>query len=188
MISNTLLERSGAKCELCGSTTDLREHALAESQGYPDSSVVMCGVCESQVNTLGQEDDSHWRCLSSSMWSEVAAVQVLSWRMLNRLSGQTWAQDLLDMLYLDESLQKWAEAGATSLESQIEPTLDVNGVVLKAGDDVVIIKDLDVKGTSFVAKRGTAVRGISLSENPKHIEGRVNGTRVVLIADYVKKS
>ncbi|MDO6805063.1 alkylphosphonate utilization protein, partial [Wenyingzhuangia sp. 1_MG-2023] len=66
--------------------------------------------------------------------------------------------------------------------------LDVNGVALAAGDNVTLIKDLDVKGTSMTAKRGTAVRGISLSDNPKHIEGRVNGQRIVIIAAYCKKS
>ena len=39
---------------------------------------------------------------------------------------------------------------------------DVNGVVLQAGDSVVLIKDLKVKGSSMVAKQGTAVRRISL--------------------------
>ena len=60
--------------------------------------------------------------------------------------------------------------------------------MLQAGDNIVIIKDLNVKGTSFVAKRGTAVRGISLTDNPEHIEGRVNGTRIVILTCFVKKS
>ncbi len=43
---------------------------------------------------------------------------------------------------------------------------------LTAGDTVVIIKDLNVKGTSFTAKRGTAVSAISLvADNVEHIEG-----------------
>jgi protein PhnA len=58
----------------------------------------------------------------------------------------------------------------------------------RAGDTAVLIKDLDVKATSFVAKRGKAVRGISLTNNSEHIEGRVNGTRIVIISAYVKKS
>ena len=70
----------------------------------------------------------------------------------------------------------------------IEQTLDVNGAPLKAGDSVTIIKDLDVKGANFTAKRGTAVRNISLSDNPLHIEGKVNGQRIVIIAAYTKKN
>lgn len=53
---------------------------------------------------------------------------------------------------------------------------------------MVIIKDLDVKGTSFTAKRGTTVRNISLTDNPEHIEGRVNGTRIVILTKFVKKA
>ena len=72
--------------------------------------------------------------------------------------------------------------------SNDEPTLDVNGVALKPGDSVTIIKDLDVKGAGFTAKRGTPVRNIGLSDNPLHIEGRVNGQRIVIIAAYTKKN
>ena len=65
---------------------------------------------------------------------------------------------------------------------------DVNGVVLSAGDSVVLIKDLKVKGGGFTAKRGTAVRRIALDrDNSKYIEGKVDGQTVVIITDYVKK-
>ncbi|OUR69849.1 PhnA domain protein, partial [Marinomonas sp. 42_23_T18] len=100
-------------------------------------------------------------------------------------AGELWAQDMLDMMYLEDATQKWAEAG---IVEEREPTRDSNGAILAAGDNVVLIKDLVVKGAGFTAKRGTAVRGISLTENPEHIEGRVNGTRIVLITQYLKKS
>jgi protein PhnA len=93
------------------------------------------------------------------------------------------------MLYLDASLLAWAEAGVQEeSERNSTPTKDSNGVTLKAGDTVTITKDLKVKGTSIVAKQGTAVRGISLTDNPEHIEGRVNGTRIVILTCFVKKS
>jgi protein PhnA len=119
------------------------------------------------------------------MWSQVPAVQVLSYRLLNHCLTESWAQDALDMLYLDEEHLQWAKAG---LVAEREPTLDANGVLLQAGDAVTIIKDLDVKGANFTAKRGTPVRNIGLSENPLHIEGRVNGQRIVIIAAYTKKN
>jgi len=50
-----------------------------------------------------------------------------------------------------------------------------------------LIKDLDVKGAGFTAKRGTVVKNITLTDNPLHIEGRVNGVRIVLVADFLKK-
>lgn len=106
--------------------------------------------------------------------------------MLNRLKSEGWAQDLLDMLYLDDELMRWAKAAGEN--DTDEPTLDSNGAALQAGDSVTLIKDLVVKGANFTAKRGTPVRNISLTNNPEHIEGKVNGTRIVIIADYVKKS
>jgi protein PhnA len=61
--------------------------------------------------------------------------------------------------------------------------------VLQAGDTVTLIKDLVVKGANFTAKRGTAVRNISLvRDNPEHIEGRVNDQHIVILTQFVKKS
>jgi protein PhnA len=125
------------------------------------------------------------------MWSQVPAVQVMSWRMLTRLSKtESWAQDALDMMYLEEETAKWAQAtGEGDSEEEIVRHLDSNGALLEQGDNVTLIKDLNVKGTSFVAKRGTVVRGIGLvRDNAQHIEGRVNGTRIVILTEFVKKS
>jgi protein PhnA len=52
----------------------------------------------------------------------------------------------------------------------------------------VLVKDLKVKGSSMVAKQGTAVRRISLDhENAEYIEGKVDGQQIVIITKYVKK-
>jgi protein PhnA len=54
---------------------------------------------------------------------------------------------------------------------------------------VTLTKDLTVKGANFTAKRGTAVRNISLVfDNEGQIEGRVNGQRIVILTKFVKKS
>jgi protein PhnA len=181
-----LSSRAESKCELCGNTHDLQVHLVEES---PDLSancaVLVCGVCQAQIAGDAPDDSSHFKCLSQSMWSSVPAVQVLSYRLLHRFNSESWAQDALEMLYLDEETQTWADKG---VNANREPTVDVNGVVLKAGDSVTIIKDLDVKGANFTAKRGTPVRNIGLSENPLHIEGKVNGQRIVIIAAYTKKN
>ena len=65
---------------------------------------------------------------------------------------------------------------------------DSNGVPLAVGDTVVLIKDLSVKGAGFTAKRGTFVRGSSLVVgDDAHIEGRVNGQRMIILTEFVKK-
>ena len=66
---------------------------------------------------------------------------------------------------------------------------DSNGVVLQDGDSVVLIKDLDVKGAGFTAKRGAAVHNIKLVwDNAEHIEGRVENQHIVILTQYVKKT
>jgi protein PhnA len=67
--------------------------------------------------------------------------------------------------------------------------VDSNGTILEAGDSVTLIKDLNVKGANFTAKRGTVVRGIFLvADNPEHIEGKINGQQIVILTKFVKKS
>ena len=192
-IDKILHERSGSKCELCGATENLTAYEVASdanSQSSADESILVCQNCLEQIENPDKMNSNHWRCLNDSMWSQVPVVQVMAWRMLTRLRAEGWPQDLLDMLYLDEATLQWAQATGEDQSSDDMPKhKDSNGVVLEAGDTVVIIKDLNVKGTSFTVKRGTAVRGISLvADNPEHIEGRVNGQQIVILTKFVKKS
>jgi len=187
----TLLQRSNSKCELCKSEQNLSVYNLApENEDSEEKSILLCDTCDSQIAKPETMDSNHWHCLNDSMWNPEPAVQVMAWRVLQCLSAESWAQDLADMLYLEPEVQSWAESA--SLENnEIEDTLatiDNNGTPLLAGDTVTLIKDLDVKGAGFTAKRGTVVKNISLTDNPKHIEGRVNGVRIVLVADYLKKA
>ena len=183
--------RSNSTCELCGATDDLSVFEVApHDSGSADDCVLVCGTCREQIDNPDKMDANHWRCLNDSMWSQVPAVQVMAWRMLTRLRAEGWPQDLLDMLYLDDDTLAWAQATGEGVESEdTVKHLDSNGAVLEAGDTVTLIKDLDVKGANFTAKRGTAVRGISLvPDNPEQIEGRVEGQRIVILTKFVKKS
>jgi len=187
-IETTLQQRSGNACELCASSNNLSVHEVPPTEAHSDKCVLICDKCTSEITTAESLDVNHWRCLNDSMWSQVPVVQVMAYRMLKRLvgAGEAWAQDLLDMLYMEDETLAWANKGTAELDSD-EPHVDSNGAVLTAGDNVVLVKDLVVKGANFTAKRGTPVRGISLSSNPEHIEGRVNGTRIVILTQYVKK-
>lgn len=189
-ILKKLQERSGSACELCASSENLRMYKVPPMPvGTVDDSILACETCVDQIENPDHVDVNHWRCLNDSMWSEVAAVQVVAWRMLTRLRAEGWPQDLLDMLYLDEENLKWAKATGEGEEEENKVIhRDVNGVILENGDSVVLIKDLKVKGSSLIAKQGTAVRRISLDrENEKFIEGKVGPTQIVIITDYVKK-
>jgi len=183
--------RGESKCELCGATESLGVYEVPpNSDGSVDECALICETCREQIENPEKVDVHHWRCLNDSMWSQVPAVQVMAWRMLKRLSTEGWPQDLLDMLYLDEGTQVWAEAtGEGKSDEDTVKHIDSNGAVLEAGDTVTLIKDLSVKGANFTAKRGTVVRGISpVAANPEHIEGRVNGRQIVILTKFVKKN
>ena len=190
-IEDKLSERANGQCELCGSTDQLSVYGVPpQSNGTVDDSVWICSVCSDQIENPEHTDPNHWRCLNDSMWSEVSAVKVIAWRMLNRLRNEGWPQDLLDMMYLEDEDRKWAEETNDHIAQEDKIIhRDSNGAVLEQGDNVVLIKDLNVKGGGFTAKRGTAVRRISLvHDNAEHIEGKVEGQHIVILTKYVKKS
>ena len=183
-MSKTLESRSGGVCELCGSSEDLSALEVAPSDGSDEQSIYLCSNCKMQIES-GELDAIHFNCLNDSMWSETPAVAVMSYRLLSALGRQ----DLVDMMYMEDNVRAWAEAVSIGGADDALVYKDSNGVTLKMGDTVVITKDLDVKGTGFTAKRGTAVRNIGLVPNDaEHIEGRVNGVKIHILTKYLKKS
>ena len=190
-VERELSKRSGAKCELCSATENLKVYeVLPTKKGGIDESIMACSTCIDQIENPDNLDLNHWRCLNDSMWSEQIPVQVIAWRMLSRLRSYGWPQELLDQMYLDEDTLAWAQATGEGEEDENKIIhRDSNGVILETGDSVVLIKDLKVKGSSMVAKQGTAVRNIRLDhENAEYIEGKVDGQTIVIITQYVKKT
>jgi len=181
-IDQSILDRSGNICELCGSNQDLEAYTVEPKT----EQILVCGTCKEQIEDNNKIDVTHWHCLNDSMWSEVDAVKVVAFRMLTIMKNQ----DMLDMMYLEDDILEWAKAGLPQeVDEDALVYRDSNGVILNVGDTVVINKDLPVKGAGFVAKQGTAVRNISLVPNDEtHIEGRVNGVKVQLKTCFLKKS
>lgn len=189
-VERELQKRSASKCELCTSEDNLMMYLVApKSERTIDNCIYICKSCEGQIEEPSTMDANHFRCLNDSMWSTVPAIQVMSWRLLHRLKSGGWSQDLLDMMYMEDETLEWAKATGEGEEDENEVIhRDANGAKLEAGDSVVLIKDLKVKGTSMVAKQGTAVRRISLDrDNAEYIEGKVDGQHIVIITQYVKK-
>lgn len=188
-LETDLNTRAGNVCELCAATDNLNAYAVPEAPTAGlDGHALICTTCQTQLDDSDAVDPNHWRCLNDSMWNTEPVVQVLAWRMLHRLRGEGWPVDLLDMMYMEPATLKWAKATETEDGEEKIVHKDVNGNILQAGDTVSLIQDLNVKGSSFTAKRGTAVRRISLvHDNPEHIEGKINGQQIVILTKYVKK-
>ena len=188
-IEKELESRSNGNCELCGSTNNMMVYDIPPIEiRTANKAIQTCVTCNEQLQNPDIMDENHWRCLNDSMWSEIDAVKVVSWRMLTRLNT-SWTQNLLDMMYMEDDTLKWAKASGEGVEGMDVKHRDSNGVIISQGDTVVLIKDLDVKGAGFTAKRGTAVRNVNLvNDNPEHIEGKVNGQKIVILTQFVKKS
>lgn len=189
-LEEMLAERSGNKCELCQSAGPLKAYEVPPAaQNNADNMILICDKCRAQLDKKEEPDSQHWRCLSEAMWSEVPAVQVVAWRMLNRLRSESWAADNLEMMYLSEENLAWAKStGDHENDGAVELHKDCNGAQLQGGDTVILIKSLDVKGSSLNAKLGTIVKNIRLvEENTEQIEGKIEGQTIVILTKYVRK-
>lgn len=189
-LEQTLAARSNNSCELCASNSNLSAYSLPpSSDGNVDDSIYACETCIAQLNKQAPLDEAHWNCLLTSMWSEHVPVKVVAWRMLQRMRNETWAADALDMLYLDDEQLAWARAtGDHENDSAVQFHMDSNGQRLSDGDTVVLVKTLDVKGTSFSARAGTVVKNIRLvADNVEQVEGKIENQQIVILTKYTRK-
>jgi protein PhnA len=189
-VEEQLAIRSGNQCELCKSVEGLKMYEVPPQNGVSaDTSIMACAKCMAQIEKKAALDSNHWKCLSESMWSEFAPVHVTAWRMLNRLRNESWASESLDMLYLTDENLAWAKAtGDHENDGSVDLHKDSNGNILQNGDSVVLIKSLDVKGSTLTAKLGTVVKNIRIVEdNTEQIEGKVEGQQIVILTKYVRK-
>jgi protein PhnA len=188
VIERKLKDRSGSVCEISGAEHDLVVYVLPPTnERTVENSVLIATHLKDQIENPETMNENDWRGLSDSMWNEHLPVQILSWRMLARLKNT----DLLEMMYLDEEALEWAKATGEGEEEDENKLVhkDSNGVTLLDGDSVVLIKDLDVKGATFTAKRGAAVHNIKLVwDDANLIEGRVENQNIYILTQYVKKT
>ncbi|WP_316806714.1 PhnA domain-containing protein [Pedobacter agri] len=182
--------RSGNQCELCTSENTLSVYEVPPaSNANSDNSILVCKTCLDQIEKTEQINPEHWRVLTETMWSEFAPVQVVAWRILSRLRNEGWASDSLDILYLDDETLDWAKkTGDHESDGTVEFHQDSNGTRLYEGDTVVLVKTLDVKGSTLSAKLGSVVKNIRLvHDNTEQIEGKVEGQTIVILTKYLRK-
>ena len=188
VIERKLKDRSDSKCVISGAELDLAVYTLPPfTEESLDHSVLLAKHLKDQVENPETMNPNDWRSLSDSMWNENLPVQILSWRMLARLKNI----DTLEMMYLDDEALEWAKATGEGEEEDENKIIhkDSNGAILQDGDSVVLIKDLDVKGATFTAKRGAAVHNIKVVwDDANLIEGRVENQHIYILTQYVKKT
>ena len=76
---------------------------------------------------------------------------------------------------------------AEHVEEAADVARDSNGAELFDGDAVTVIKDLKVRGSSMVIKRGTKVKSIRLTDNPEEVDCKIDGSSIVLKTCFLKK-
>tara|TARA_R110001599_G_scaffold32971_5_gene107420 strand:+ start:13194 stop:13529 length:336 start_codon:yes stop_codon:yes gene_type:complete len=91
------------------------------------------------------------------------------------------------MLVCPECAHEWtADEAAEAGDKVIN---DSNGNPLADGDTVTVIKDLKVKGSSLVVKRGTKVKNIRLTDGDHDIDCKIDGIGAMgLKSEFVKKA
>ena len=154
------------KCELCGNDKNVTKFKVEPKNEY----VNLCEVCKTQIES-GELDENHFQCLNDTMWSERSVVKILTYRLLKKLNRN----DLIDMMYLTPEEEAWANI-------EVEVKKDAYGNILKDGDSVMVIKDLNVKGGSNI-KRGEVFKNIRLGDTPGHILAK----NIYIKTEFVKK-
>jgi protein PhnA len=134
---------------------------------------------------MGETDQgNYWHCLQGSIWNPQPSVQALSYRLLQTYKNEDWANEALNSVELDENIIQWA----LSAFQIVDVHKDAFGNVLENGDTVVLTQVLNVKGTNFMAAKGTIVKKIRLvPDHADQIEGKINDQTIVILTKFVKK-
>ncbi len=186
-IQKNLAERSNNECELCNKhDTETVGYAIPpKDDSSPDHQIVVCTTCLDKITSNDFADAEYWRFVTGTIWSEVPAVQTMSYKILTKLEATDWAGETLESVFLEDNIIEWAKAED---ELAQEPHKDCFGALLAQGDNVVLTQNLNVKGTSFTAQKGTVVKNIRLvHDDSTHVEGKVNGTTIYILTKYLKK-
>lgn len=91
----------------------------------------------------------------------------------------------------DEDSGEWMLASDLAARNASAARVEVRdsvGNLLADGDQVTLIKDLDVKGAGQTLRRGTLIKSIRLTGDPQEIDCRFEGIKgLVLRAEFVRR-
>ena len=95
------------------------------------------------------------------------------------------------LLICPECGHEWTKESGSEKEDTEFTVKDAHGNILRSGDDVTIIKDLKIKGSSSTIKVGTKIKNIRLVESADdhNIDCRISGVGAIKVTQkFVKKS
>lgn len=113
-IGKDLARRAKSKCELTGvAGVSLRPYEVPPVAGDPEleRTLLLSEACHEVLENPKRLAGREWQCLAEVVWSEMPAVQVVAWRMLNRLARrEDWAREVIEELFLDPDVEAWAKS------------------------------------------------------------------------------
>lgn len=113
-IGKDLARRAKSKCELTGASgVSLRAYEVPPVADEPDieRTLLISEACHEVLEHPKHLKGREWQCLAEVVWSEMPAIQVVAWRMLNRLAQtEDWAREVIEEVFLDEEVEAWAKS------------------------------------------------------------------------------
>lgn len=113
LFGKNLVRRSKSTCELCGETgqkLNIFEVGKIEVEPDFDRCIHICDTCMDTIERLKKADENDLRFLNHAIWSEENIVKATAIDLIKQIQGRyPWIDDLLDMVYMDEELEKIIE-------------------------------------------------------------------------------
>ena len=113
-LGKDLARRAKSKCELTGAAgVPLRPYEVPPVADEPDieRTLLVSEACHEMLEYPRRLKGREWQCLAEIVWSEMPAVQVVAWRMLNELAKrEDWAREVIEEVFLDEEVEAWAKS------------------------------------------------------------------------------
>ena len=113
-LGKDLARRAKSKCELTGAAgVSLRPYEVPPVADEPDieRTLLISEACHEVLEHPKRLTGREWQCLAEVVWSEMPAMQVVAWRMLNHLAkSEDWAREVVEEVFLDEAVEEWANS------------------------------------------------------------------------------
>lgn len=112
-LGKDLARRAKSKCELTGASgVPLRPYEVPPVAEEPDleRTLLLCEACHEVLEQPKRLAGRAWQGLAEVVWSEMPAVQVVAWRMLQCLAKrEDWAREVMEEVFLDPDVEAWAK-------------------------------------------------------------------------------